>query len=145
MPGHVLSGIGLWHEAAIAMDSATRVEKDYMHRQMILPENNWNYQHNLDYLCYIQEQLGMIDAARLGAEQLMRAPARTSGPFSGPGGVSPLIRLLVKYEQWDEILRDGSPVVQAKMSDPRTSFLADLRSGACPARDRQDQSRASSV
>ena len=24
MPGHILSGVGLWHEAAIAMDAATR-------------------------------------------------------------------------------------------------------------------------
>ena len=74
MPGHVLSSIGLWQEAAIAMDSATRVEKEYMQRRMVLPEDNWDYMHNLDYLCYIQEQLGMYEAAFIGANQMLHSP-----------------------------------------------------------------------
>ena len=31
---------------------------------MTFPFNNWNYGHNLNYLSYIQEQLGMADRAR---------------------------------------------------------------------------------
>jgi len=68
MPGHIYSGIGMWHEGAIWMDSATRVEKRYMQEHMVFPYNHWNYAHNLNYLAYIQEQLGMpamaLDAAR---------------------------------------------------------------------------------
>ncbi|HUI80808.1 MAG TPA: hypothetical protein VLY24_22940, partial [Bryobacteraceae bacterium] len=30
MPGHIYSIVGMWHEAAISMDAATRVEKRYM-------------------------------------------------------------------------------------------------------------------
>ena len=54
MPGHIYSGIGMWHEAAIWMDSATRVEKRHMHTQLTFPFNNGNYAHNRNYLSYIQ-------------------------------------------------------------------------------------------
>lgn len=104
MPGHVLSGIGLWHEAAIAMDRATRVEKAYMNERMIMPEDNWDYVHNLDYLGYIQEQLGMVEAALLGAEQLYKAPAFTDAPLFASLVKNPMVRALVKYERWEELL-----------------------------------------
>jgi peroxiredoxin len=110
MPGHVLSGIGLWQEAAIAMDSATRVEKQYMNRRMIMPEQNWDYAHNLDYLCYIQEQLGMREMSLLSAKQLLLAPAPASRETDGPGGAPPgfekmpMLRAMVKFEQWEELL-----------------------------------------
>lgn len=104
MPGHVLSGIGLWHEAAISMDRATRVEKAYMNERMILPEDNWDYAHNLDYLCYIQEQLGMAEQAIFGAQQLLEAPTFTDSPFFAAVINVPMSRALMKYERWDEIL-----------------------------------------
>ena len=107
MPGHVLSGIGLWHEAAIAMDSATRVEKAYMHERVIVPEDNWDYIHNLDYLCYIQEQLGMVDQALLGARQIQLGPAFADGAFFQALGKVPTMRALVKFERWAEILEPG--------------------------------------
>ena len=104
MPGHVLSGIGLWHEAAIAMDRATRVEKAYMNARMILPEDNWDYVHNLDYLCYIQEQLGMVDQALLGARQLLEAPGFTEWSPYARSLQNPTVRALVKFERWQELL-----------------------------------------
>ena len=109
MPGHVLSGIGMWHEAAIAMDAATRLEKEYMHKRCVLPVDNWNYLHNLDYLSYIQEQLGMYDAAVLGAEQLMLGPLAAGGPAAAAWGsysfgADVMVRALVKAERWEEVL-----------------------------------------
>lgn len=74
MPGHIYSIVGMWHEAAISMDAATRVEKRYMKESLTFPFNNWNYAHNLNYLSYIQEQLGMPRAAMFGARQLIDAP-----------------------------------------------------------------------
>ena len=74
MPGHIYSGIGMWHEGAIWMDSATRVEKRYMERRLALPYDDWNYGHNRNYLSFIQEQLGMPTLALDGARQLLRAP-----------------------------------------------------------------------
>ncbi len=105
MPGHVFSSIGLWNEAAIAMDSATRVEKEYMRRRLVLPEDNWDYLHNLDYLCYIQEQLGMYEAALIGATQMQLAPPdQELSKILSFGNLS-MARLLIKFEKWDEILK----------------------------------------
>jgi hypothetical protein len=46
MPGHIFSIVGMWNEAAISMDAATRREKQYMQQRMTFPFNNWNYGHN---------------------------------------------------------------------------------------------------
>ena len=114
MPGHIYSIVGMWNEAAISMDSATRVEKRYMKESLTFPFNNWNYGHNRNYLSYIQEQLGMADAAIFGARQLIDAPLdpiensdnwRSSQSF----GLFALARALVRFERWDEIL-DGKTI-----------------------------------
>ena len=111
MPGHIYSGIGMWHEAAIWMDRATRVEKHYMREQMIFPFNHWNYAHNRNYLSYIQGSLGMVDAALDGARQLLAAPLDpkfndgTTASFSVHNqGRTALLRELVRFEHWDELL-----------------------------------------
>ena len=59
MPGHVYAGLGMWHEAAISLDSATRAEIRYMGEKLVFPYNTWNYAHNRNYLSYVQEQLGL--------------------------------------------------------------------------------------
>jgi len=115
MPGHIYSGIGMWHEGAIWMDSATRAERAYMKERMILPFQDWNYAHNRNYLSYIQEQLGMADAALEGARQLIAAPLDPdyNDPDGGRDsvreeGMEALLRGLVKFERWDEILAEGT-------------------------------------
>jgi peroxiredoxin len=109
MPGHIYSIVGMWHEAAISMDAATRVEKRYMKESLTFPFNNWNYGHNLNYLGYIQEQLGMPRAAIFGARQLIDAPLdpKHNGDeaYSAHSvGIRALARALTKYERWDELL-----------------------------------------
>ena len=115
MPGHVFSKIGMWHEAAFSMDAATRVELKYMNERLALPFETWNYAHNRNYLCFIQEQLGMEQAALAGARGLIaapRAPGRNNNTDKGTfeQGLQALIRCLVKFERWDQILeRDAIP------------------------------------
>jgi peroxiredoxin len=110
MPGHIYSGIGMWHEGAIWMDSATRTEKRYMEKRMILPFHNWNYAHNRNYLSYIQEQLGLPTLARDGARQLLAAPLdpkfnSTTKEYSiYREGIRALVRGLVKFEEWETLL-----------------------------------------
>jgi len=109
MPGHIYSIVGMWHEAAISMDAATRVEKRYMKESLTFPFNNWNYGHNLNYLGYIQEQLGMPRAAIFGARQLIDAPLdpKHNGDeaYSAHSvGIRAMARVLTKYERWDELL-----------------------------------------
>jgi peroxiredoxin len=109
MPGHIYSGIGMWHEGAIWMDSATRVEKRYMEQRMTLPFHNWNYAHNRNYLCFIQEQLGLPSLAIDGARQLLAAPLDPKYNALEDYGVhsegrQALVRALIKFERWPELL-----------------------------------------
>ena len=113
MPGHVYAGLGMWHEAALSLDSATRAEIRYMGETLVFPYNTWNYAHNRNYLSYVQEQLGLADDAIRGARELLAVPldpklndAERYSPHWQ--GVAALTRALVKFERWDEILADGS-------------------------------------
>ncbi len=111
MPGHIFSIVGMWNEAAISMDAATRCEKKYMQDRLTFPFNNWNYGHNLNYLAYIEEQLGMARLARFGAQQLIDAPLDPQGNDTAfrsthSYGIQALARVLVKFERWDELLDD---------------------------------------
>jgi peroxiredoxin len=109
MPGHVYATVGMWNEAAISMDSATRAEKQYMRDRMIFPFNAWNYGHNRNYLNYIFEQLAMPEGAIFGARQMMDAPLdpKSNGEkgFSTHSqGIASMLRTLVKFERWKELL-----------------------------------------
>jgi peroxiredoxin/cytochrome c-type biogenesis protein CcmH/NrfG len=111
MPGHIFSNVGMWREAAISMDKATRVEAGYMRDRMVFPFNTWNWAHNRNYLSYIQEQLGMYDAAITGARQLMAVPF---DPKYNPEkrhnrqGTIALLRAQIRYERWKDILDDNN-------------------------------------
>jgi peroxiredoxin len=134
MPGHVYSGLGMWHEGAIWMDSATRVEQRYMAETMTMPYNNWNYAHNRNYLCFIQEQLGMpslaIDAARrliaVPLDPKFNDPAAPFGSVHGQG-MEALVRALVKFERWDELLEPGNVPWGASPKDQMVRTHAEIR------------------
>ena len=113
MPGHIFSIVGMWNEAAISMDAATRREKQDMKERLTFPFNNWNYGHNLNYLSYIREQLGMADAAIFGSRQLIDAPLDPQGNDDSQRsthsyGIGALARALMKFERWDELLKEGA-------------------------------------
>lgn len=132
MPGHIYSGIGMWNEAAISMDSATRVEKQYMRQRLVFPFNTWNYAHNQNYLGYIQEQLGMPEAAINGAKQLLAAPLdpkyNTPTGYSAHGqGMVALARALARFERWNDILDPKTFNWQDHMRDKLTrSYIETL-------------------
>ncbi|HMS17062.1 MAG TPA: redoxin domain-containing protein, partial [Planctomycetota bacterium] len=122
MPGHVYSGLGMWREAGIWMESATRLELRQMRDKGLFPFDYWNYAHNRNYLAYIQEQQGLVEQALIGARTLLASP--TNPPrrlkdknekadvppvdFVQDQGMSALLRALLKFERWDEILREGA-------------------------------------
>lgn len=121
MPGHNYTKMGLWHEAAWSMDSATRVELRYMNQQLALPFETWNFAHNRNYLCYIQEQLGMVAAALQGARDLLAAPREPKAGKDNNGGdvykegafdegLFALVRTLLKFERWDDVLTTSNSV-----------------------------------
>lgn len=108
MPGHIYAGIGMWHEAAIAMDSATRVELRHMTQRLAFPFENWNYPHNRDYLSYIQEQLGRMEASLQGSRDIFNAPKDPAIAASQYPAMMPYSRALIKFEQWEQILDETS-------------------------------------
>ncbi|MBK6749363.1 MAG: redoxin domain-containing protein [Acidobacteria bacterium] len=75
----------------------------------MFPFNTWNYAHNQNYLGYIQEQLGMPEAAISGARQILAAPLDPK--YNDPSrysahaqGTIALSRVLVRFERWKDIL-----------------------------------------
>ena len=109
MPGHIYATVGMWNEAGIAMDAATRTEVRHMHERQVFPFNYWNWGHNRAYLSYIQEELGLVDEAIAGAKDLIAAPqdpkSNDKSPYSPHSqGIRSLARVLVKYERWKELL-----------------------------------------
>jgi len=111
MPGHVYATVGMWQEAAISMDAATRVEKEYMRTRLILPWDDWNYSHNANYLSYIHTQLGMAERAISGAKQLLAVAHDPQGNVNdiysnwGAGAIA-MMRALIRFERWDDLLND---------------------------------------
>lgn len=149
MPGHVFATAGMWHEAAISMDSATRAEKRYMLERLTFPFNNWNYGHNRAYLSYIQEQLGMGEAAMFGARQLMDAPLdpdhNSDAPFSSHSqGIAAMLRACVKFERWDDLLRAKTIPWREIFSDKMNKAYAETRAHLALGRvDKATKSRES--
>ncbi len=115
MPGHIYTKLGVWHEGAIWLDSATRVEKQYMRQRMVLPHQAWNYAHNRNFLAYAQSMLGLPSAALQGARDLLNAPldpdanAKDAGYSVFREGIDAMRRTLVRFERWDTLL-DADPI-----------------------------------
>lgn len=123
MPGHIYSKVGMWKEAAWAMDKSTRVELKYMNDRLAFPFETWNYSHNRNYLIYIQEQLGMANRAKTAALNLInspRDPDYNDFRYFGEAhqGLAALVRTLVKFERWDDIRKpSGWAWPQNEMGD----------------------------
>ena len=116
MPGHIFSGLGMWHEAAIAQDTANRTELAYQREHNMLPSSAWNYRHNRDYLCYVQEQLGKAEEALRGAREL-------AGAVALGRSASSLQRGLIKFARWEELLGDNAPPWNEKDLSARINKL----------------------
>ncbi len=127
MPGHVYATVGMWQEAAISMDAATRVEKEYMRTRLILPWDDWNYSHNANYLSYIHTQLGMADRAISGARQLLAVAHDPQGNVNdiysnwGAGAIA-MMRALIRFERWDDLLNEKT--FEWKSSTQHKAFKA---------------------
>ena len=120
----------------------------YMGRQMVFPYNTWNYAHNRNYLSYVQEQLGLPTEAIRGARELLAVPldpklnvaTRMSPHWQG---VSALSRALVKFERWDEILKDGLDSVGRFA--PRQARPPLRRGHGAPRQERSSRRRTKAV
>lgn len=50
MPGHIYYRVGDYDRARLVFLDALKVDEDYMARQHVSPEDDWNYAHNISYL-----------------------------------------------------------------------------------------------
>jgi peroxiredoxin len=122
MSGHGYAAVGMWHEATLSLDAMTRLERQYMRQRMIFPFHNDWYTHYSNLLCHHFEQLGMADAAVAGARQLLGQPydPKYNNPDKdGAGfnqGLDTLVRALVKFERWEEILTPDAIPFRSQVS-----------------------------
>ena len=112
MPGHIMSALGLWPDAEIAMEAADRAELKYMRDKQRMPFDSWNYGHNRNYLCYLREQRGMARAAIAGARELLRQPLDPESKHARRWrprlvGKTALLRALATFERWELLLEPG--------------------------------------
>jgi peroxiredoxin/tetratricopeptide (TPR) repeat protein len=114
MPGHIYAQLGMWNEAADAMDRAARVERNYFYSDGRMPFDSWNYAHDQHYLIANLGYLGRIQEGTRLAQELLDVPHDPQanpmgdswgGTLEGQGRFA-LMRMRVRGEQWDAILND---------------------------------------
>jgi len=110
MPGHIYSQSGKFEDAVAAFETAARNEKKYMEADALYP--NDHYLHNQQFLIYVLSSLGKYRRAIEESRALMAIPENPRereallGSSAYRTGWYSLMRVLVRFEKWDEIL-DG--------------------------------------
>ncbi len=115
MPGHIYAQLGMWNEAALAMDRAARVERNYFYSEGRMPYDSWNYAHDQHYLISNLGYLGRINEGVRLAQELLDVPRdpkentlNDDWQLAGQGRFA-LLRMRVRGERWDDILKDPDP------------------------------------
>ena len=114
MPGHILSRLNRYHDAAQMQEASARVDHAYMMRDGVLPDEIHNYAHNNEWLTRNLSFSGRVQDAVALAKNMIELPrlpeVRTNGTWSIPARTSHvygrrnLVELLAHYELWDEVL-----------------------------------------
>ncbi len=111
MPGHIYAQLGMWDEAAYAMDAAARAERRYFYDRHQLPFDSWNYAHDMHYLTANLGYLGRIADGEKLAQELIDVPrdAAANDNVNGDAvnqGRFAMMRMRLRGERWQEILSD---------------------------------------
>lgn len=111
MPGHLYAQLGMWEEAAYAMDAATRVERKYMFDTRQMPHDTWNFAHNQHYLIANLGYAGRLSEGERYSKELIDLPRDPQGNGNDDFGISgqgrmAMLRMWLRGEQWDRILED---------------------------------------
>jgi tetratricopeptide (TPR) repeat protein len=109
MPGHIYVHVDRWEDAAKAFEASAEVDRNYMRAEHEISDHAAGpYGHNVHFLAMVYGYQGRYrDAARVSQEllQLATQPGETTSR-AGLEGRLALLRTLVRFEKWDEIL-DG--------------------------------------
>ncbi len=108
MPGHIYYRVGNYEKARQTFLAALNVDEDYMRREHVSPQDNWNYAHNISYLvsaCAEEGRLGEAQALLARLKGIADNPDRTNNPpfyiFQiGATGA----RLSLRFAKWGHVI-----------------------------------------
>ncbi len=111
MPGHIYSQTGRWEDAAKSFDAAAISERGWMKQDKLYGDGH--HGHNVHYLATAYSFEGRYDDAVEAARELLAfnenpRVAAAADVISGAKsqGWFAMMRTLVQFEKWDEILGD---------------------------------------
>jgi tetratricopeptide (TPR) repeat protein len=119
MPGHIYSQTGRWEDAVKSFGAAAQNEREYMTTDRLY--GNGHHGHNVHYLATAYSFEGRYDDAVEAAKELLgykENPAEAANvdtPRTAYAqGWFAMLRTLVQFEKWDEILKGELLPVYAK-------------------------------
>jgi tetratricopeptide (TPR) repeat protein len=119
MPGHIYSQTGRWSDAIRSFDSAATNERKYMAADSLY--GSGHHGHNLHYLAASYAFSGDYDNAIAAARELLaikenprEASAIDNIRTAQYQGFFSMLRTLVQFRKWDEILTNGMILEQRK-------------------------------
>ena len=114
MPGHTLSRLKRYHDAAWQMEASARVDHSHQIRDHVMPDQIHNYAHNNEWLTRNLGHAGRVHHAMAMAKNMIELPRLPNVNTNGTWTVSTrsshaygrrhLYALLPTYEMWDEII-----------------------------------------
>ncbi len=119
MPGHIYSQTGRWEDAVKAFDAAASSERGWMKTDRLYGDGH--HGHNVHYLATAYSFAGSYDDAVEAARELLgyaenpaQAAAADTPRTARAQGWFAMLRTLVQFEKWDEILAGEMLPVYAK-------------------------------
>ena len=114
MPGHILSRLKRYNDAAWQQEASARVDHAHMMRDRVMPDRIHNFAHNNEWLTRNLGHAGRVRHGLSMAKNMIELPRLPSVKTNGTWSVSTrgsytygkrhLNGLLSGYEMWDEIL-----------------------------------------
>jgi tetratricopeptide (TPR) repeat protein len=109
MPGHIYVHVNRWDDAARAFENSAEVDRAYMREQNETSDHAAGpYGHNVHFLTMVYNYQGRYRESIKTSEDLLtraRDPREVSSRMAFEGRLA-MLRTLVRFEKWDEIL-DG--------------------------------------
>jgi tetratricopeptide (TPR) repeat protein len=109
MPGHIYVHVNRWEDAAKAFEVSAARDRDYMAAEHETSDHSSGpYSHNLHFLTTVYGYQGRYRDGVRASQELLDVAARPDEQTSRTAleGRMAMLRMLVRFERWDEIL-DG--------------------------------------
>jgi tetratricopeptide (TPR) repeat protein len=125
MPGHIFSRLGDYARAEQAFAASTQVDERYMSAQHVVPDNDWNYVHNLMYAIENLMEEGKLNQASALSSKLTDARGQLESTlyiYSSRDSISrldPHLPVALRTADWPKVLELSKPA-----NLPNLDFLA---------------------